>query len=72
MRGGYILPLHVVIASSPPDNNFRSVITDRILQSVQNTDPIATAPHLATPFHALSVPNISVQRYMDRFVKERV
>jgi hypothetical protein len=68
MRGGYILPLHVIIPSTPPDNNFRNIIIDRILQSVQNVDPIATAPHLATPFHALSVPNISLQRYMDRFV----
>jgi hypothetical protein len=55
------------LASVPPDAFFQSVIIKRIMQSVvQNSPPISAED--ATPFHALSIPEITVQQYLERYM----
>jgi hypothetical protein len=59
--------LFIMPASVPPDPFFQNVIIKWIMQSVtQNSPPIS--PEDATPFHALSVPEITVQEYLERFL----
>jgi hypothetical protein len=52
--------------SLPIDSYFRKVIIERTVQSVLLDSP-QLLPQDVTLYHAVSIPNITVQQYLERF-----
>jgi hypothetical protein len=54
-----------ILVSAPIDLLFQKVIIERCVQSISPNSSVLTAES-ATPFHAYSIPDVTVPQYLDR------